>query len=366
MKYSILLGAAATLSLLSACNIGGEEAPSAAAIDTALKNGNLGKAQRMIALAHDSGAQMDKIRILSAKVSLARGDGISAETSLISAKESGAPNTVILPLLAEAYARQNKYEDALKIAGESRNKAIAFHVAGLQHWNENKAWKAREALEKAYAITPENSRLGIDIVRARTELGLFPEAREAVAAITKSEPKNMLAPLALGEVEMRVKNYDAASRAFSTALELAPGSSDALLGKSRALYASGDIAEAKKAIIALPRDVAMHPEIQLLAAKIATKTDGHKNARTHFANAASVVEGDAEAQFLLAQLHLAEGQPYKAILLLENAVNTRPDLPAYHAALITAYLQTDDEQSAAARLAKVPASLKDAKELQGL
>lgn len=324
----------------------------------------------MIALAHeggaDTGAEAADIRILAAQLALARGDGIGAATNIEAAQRAGAAAAKLQPLLAEAYARQGKFEQAEKITRQIGNAALTAHITGLKHWADNEPWEAREALETAFAAAPDNARIALDVARARTELGLFPEAREAIAGVAKAQPKNMLAPLMLGLVEMRAREFDAARRAYAAALKIAPGSVDALLGQADALYASGDYAGAEKAIIALPREVAIRDEIQLLAGKIAVQKNDLDNARRHFANAGAQVDNDVEAQFLLAAVHAESGRHHKAVQLLENAVEARPDLPEYHAALIRAYRATGDEAAARLKRAKVPESLRDAKELRGL
>ena len=184
MKSIYLFGAIAAASMLSACDIGGEEPPSAAEIKSALENGDLGKAQRMIALAHDADASDPNIRILSAKVSLARGDGISAQTSLQSAQKDGVTEKTILPLLAEAQARQGKFEEAAATAKKSGSKFLPHQIRGLKYASENKPWQAREALEEAYGLNRDNTRLALDVARARIKLGLVAEARKAIAAVT--------------------------------------------------------------------------------------------------------------------------------------------------------------------------------------
>jgi len=370
MKTHRLLCAAAVLALLSACGMGSDNAPSAKQISAAMEAGDLAGARRMIALAHaggaNSGGEAAEIRVLAARLALARGDAIGATTNLDAAQQAGADAAALLPLRAEALARQGKFEQAEKAAKQSGDAAVTAHVAGLKHWADNEPWEAREALETAFAATPDNTRLALDVARARTELGLFPEARAAIARVAKAQPKNMLAPLMLGMVEMQAREFDAAGTAYAAALKIAPSSVDALLGQAQALYANADYAGAEKSIIALPRDVAMRPEIQMLAGKIAVQKKDLVNARRHFANAGAQVENDVEAQFLLAAVHAEGGRHHKAVQLLETAVAARPDLPEYHAALIRAYRATGDEAAALRKLAQVPEGLRDAKELRGL
>lgn len=366
MKSPILLATVAAAMLLPACSMGRDDTPHTSEIKAAMNSGDLAKARRMIALAHGDGADSAALRILGAELALARGDGIGAATNIYAAQRSGAEEASVLPLLAEAYARQGKFDEALASAEQVADDGLLSHIKGLQHKAQDNPWEAREALEAAFAQLPENSRLAIDVARARSELGLYPEAREAISHVIKSQPKNMLAPLTLGMVEMEARRFDAAKRAYDAALKLAPGSADALIGSARALYAGGDYNAAKKAVIALPKDIELRPETQLLAAKIATRKKDYKAARTHFSNAGDLAESDAEAQFLLATIHVKNSRPYKAIRLLELAVEARPDLPEYHAALIRAYRETGDEAAAARKKAKVPASLQGAEELRGL
>jgi len=370
MKKTRFLYAIVAASLVSACGSGASDAPSDAQISSAFESGDLGKTRRMIALAHAAGEINGQIQLVSAQVALARGDGIGAQTSLSAAKNAGIAEPVIWPLLAEAYARQGKHEEALaaaqKASGNRDRKTATLHVNGLKHWAADDPWEAREALEAAFALSPQNTRLALDLARARMELGLFPEAREAINQIRKTQPKNLLAPLALAEVDMRARRFPAARKAFAAALKIAPGNSEALLGQTRALYGEKKWKAAQDSVIALPREIGLRPEIQLLAGKIAARLNETKNARTHFSNARNLIDSDAEAQFLSGKVLLERGQPYKAIRLMEAALASRPDLPEYHAGLISAYRTAGDEAAARARLSKVPESLRGAKELQDL
>jgi len=366
MKKLCILFIAPTLGLLSACNSADSEEASADKIAQIYTSGDLGKTRRMLALAFEAGEKNAEISLIAAKVALARGDGFGAETNLMAARKAGKKASTIDPLMAEAFALQGKFEEALSLAEDSGNKTAILHVTGKQLWSENRAWHAREAWEEAYKMSPDNHRLALDLSKARSYLGLFPEARSAIVTVQKSQPKNIIASLAMGDIEMRARKFGAAAAAYNGALKIAPGNAAALIGNAQALYGAKKWKAAKKAIIAMPRDIATKAQAQLLAGKISMQLNDHKSARTHFSNARNLVDGDTQAQFLLGKLHLKNGRPYKAISLIEAAATARPDLPEHHAALIRAYREAGDERSAQMRLAKVPESLKDAKELRGL
>ncbi|MEE9432961.1 MAG: tetratricopeptide repeat protein [Sphingorhabdus sp.] len=358
MKVTRFPLAIAATCLLAACNIGGSNAPDAQLIEQVYERGNFGKARGLIASAFKAGESNGKIRLIAAQVDLARGDGTGAETSLHAAKSAGIAEKTILPLLAEAQARQQRPEKAIASAKKSGRKATIAFVRGLNAWAANKPWDAREALEEAYRLDSTNHRLAIDLARARSELGLFPEAREAVRRVQKAQPENIIAALTLGDIDMRARDYKAAEAAFIAALNLAPGSNNAQAGLAGALYAQKKFGAALKRLHGLPKGVVQRPEMQLLAGKIAVRQARYANARTHFANARDLVESDSEAMFLSGKTLLKLGQPWKAIHLMEGALRSRPDLPEYHGGLIRAYRAAGDESAAQAKLAAIPGSIR--------
>lgn len=365
-RLKIVIAAAMLVTMPSACGLGAGEDTSPRAIRSAYEQGDFGRAQSLIAAAFETEDVGGETRLLAGLNDLAIGNGIGAENHLRIAQRMGIAADSITPLLAEALARQGKIEAAKSLAVKSGNTAILAIVDGIAAQSADQPWQAREAFERAYRLIPQNRRLAIDLAAMRAQLGLFDEALQLATMVSAAQPRNIRARNMAGDIHLRLREYPAAEAAYDKALIIQPENVAALTGKARAMYGQKKWAAAEKLLTALPGDLAIREDVQLLRGKIAARQRRHDEARTLFADAGDNLFGDDEAMFLAAQGFTREGQYWKAIRLLEASVRARPDLPEYHADLIRAYRAAGDNAAAAARLAAVPPDLKNAPELQGL
>jgi len=366
MRKHVTLSALAALALLTGCSLSGGDDASPAAIRAAIAQGDFGRAQSLVSAAYEAGESNGQTRFLAGLTDLATNDGIGAETNLRAAHSAGIAKEKIQPLLAEALARQGKADEANALAAKAGNKAAIAIVKGINAWRKDDPWTAREAFEAAYRLTPDNHRLTLDLARARTELGLFPDALALTAKAAKAESRNIAARILAGGIAMRQRDYARAETFYQAALNISPGNGTALAGKARALYTGGKWKAADRLLAGLSPDHAMREDMQLLRGKIAARQGRFDAARTFFAASGDYLEGDDEAMFLAGQALSHQGQHWKAVRLMEAALRIRPDLAEYHAALIKAYRKAGDEAAAKARIAAIPPSLRDAKELRGI
>ena len=360
-KISPIISAPLLALLLVSCSGENETDFSPAAIEKQIDDGDYGKARYLTSLAFQSGEVSPQTRILAAQIDLAQIDGIGAESNLRAAMESGIGKQKIYPMLAEALARQNKPEITLKIARESGSKATQYFVTGLLGLHEKQIWQARQDIEKAHKLAPDNHRISIELAYVRAELGLFDPALQLAGRAAKDEPRNIKAHEAVAEIAMRKQDFPKAIQSFDEILNIASGNRSAIAGKARALVASGKLNTAKKHINALPPILIENDDMQMMLGKIAAQQNKFQKAVTHFANAGQMVKADSEAIYWSGITQLNLGQPWKAISLIEEAVRARPDLPEYRAKLIETLLFVGDETGAKIRIAEIPANQSDDK-----
>ena len=281
-------------------------------------------------------------------------------------KAAALQKKTVQPLLAEAFARQGKADKAEALAAKAEDKAAISIVKGINAWRSDNPWRAREAFEVAYKLAPDNHRLSLDLARARAELGLFPEAQTLTAKATKAESRNIAARILSGDIAMRQRDYARAGAFYQAALKISPGNGTALVGKANSLYAKRKWKAADGLLAGLSPNLAAREDVQLLRGKIAARRKRFDAARTHFAGSGDLIGQDDEAMFLAGKAQAHQGQHWKAVRLMEAALRIRPDLPEYHAGLINAYRKAGDETSAKAKIAAIPPSLREAKELRGI
>ena len=366
MKKHVTLPALAAFALLAGCSFSGGDDASPAAIRAAVKQGDYGRAQSLVAAAYEAGESNGQTRLLAGLTDLATNDGIGAETNLRAAQSGGVAKKTVQPLLAEALARQGKADEAKTLAAKAGSKAAIAIIKGINAWRANDPWLAREAFEAAHKLAPDNQRLALDLAEARAALGLFPEALALTAKAAKAESRNIRARILSGDIAMRQRDYAGAKAFYQAALKISPGNGTALVGKANALYTGGKIKAADGLFAGLSPNLAAREDVQLLRGKIAARQKRFDAARTFFADSGDLIGQDDEAMFLAGQAQAHQGQHWKAVRLMEAALRIRPDLPEYHAGLIKAYRNAGDETSAKARLAAIPPSLRKAKELRGI
>jgi thioredoxin-like negative regulator of GroEL len=340
--------------------------PGAEDIAAALRAGDYIKGGQLVAEATEDGDANADILLLSARINLDAGDGIRAEKDLREAALKQPASRVIKALLGEALARQRKPRQADAVTAQSGDKSAVAYVAGLNALFAGDDWKARESFEVAYLLDPKNDRVAIDLAYARAQLGLFDLASDLAGAVSRQMPAHLRAHKAMADIAQREHDEAGALLAFDRILNLSPADEGALMGKARTLISARRYKAADAIIAEFPAEMQNTDETRVMRGKVAARRARYEEAYNQFSLVRDVLETDDEAMFLFGVANVRRGQPWTGISLMEAALRSRPDLPEYHAGVISALKSVGDVDAAKQRIAAIPPSLRASRELAGI
>ena len=141
-------------------------------------------------------------RLGQARAALARGDGIAAEAALRKALALGSAAPTVAPLMGEALLDQGDLDHArewlapARFAGPGANRAGAAHgwrMLGRLELAQHNLPASAAAFASAQALTPDDSRLWVDIARLRYVSGQELAAIDAAGEALRLDPGNVRA-----------------------------------------------------------------------------------------------------------------------------------------------------------------------------
>jgi len=325
---------------------------------------------------------------VSARYDLARiylflGDYAAAEKELTVARERGMADEKVLPLLAEAYLRQLKFDKVLEIArpgnfGKEQNARLLILRANA-YLGKNDLKNAEKALEEAARTAPDFA--GVYVARARL-LDRKGDIGGAEAAIDKAlslQKDNLQALVLKGDYRRRQGDYAGAGKAYDAALKINPNNPNAGLGRIFVLIATNKLDEAQKAIdqfmLARPLPMVYYLQALLFARKgelapalnaiqemqsaaskfppalymqaVLNMRLGQTEQALSFANQYhALVPRDLRGNLILAELYLRRREPQAAIEILKPVENAAKDNFALLNLMGNAYLVMGDAAKA--------------------
>jgi putative PEP-CTERM system TPR-repeat lipoprotein len=295
-------------------------------------------------------------RLLLGKALLESGDAAGAAIELARAQDLGRPASEVAPLLAAALLAQNEYDrltgrfatveldDAQAMVDLQLALAAAYAAQGAPD-------KAREAIGKALARTPQSVPALIALARLKAAAGEYDSALAAldellagnaddadawqlkgdVLAQGKADLPGAIAAYekALGirpaQVELHAglislhfahKDLNAASRQFDAMKAAAPDSPLTRFYEAQLVFARGDYQLARQKLQDLLRVVPDNASVLNLAGATELQLGALAQAEFHLARAVQAQPGFAAARLLLAKVYLRGNQPAKALAVL--------------------------------------------------
>lgn len=135
--------------------------------------------------------------VRQARAALARGDGIAAEMALRKAMAAGLPRDAAAARMGEAYLDQNEPRKAREWLGPGLftpdEAAHGFRVLGRLEMAEGNLAAAGLAFDRALKITPDDSRLWVDVARLRYTGGQHLQSIAAADRAVALDPANVRA-----------------------------------------------------------------------------------------------------------------------------------------------------------------------------
>jgi uncharacterized protein (AIM24 family) len=134
--------------------------------------------------------------------------------------------------------------------GSGSDEFIQALYRGGELLTEGKVIEAKEYLERAIALRPENERCQNLLGLTYFKLGVFERAAEVYGGLVKANPADPTLRVNLGLVHLKTNLLARAIREFETAIDLAPDHAKAHNYLGLALAQSGDYARAREHFLA--------------------------------------------------------------------------------------------------------------------
>jgi protein O-GlcNAc transferase len=212
-----------------------------------------------------------------------------------------------------------------------------------------------QASSKSQPVT-----VSVEEVQAQIDAGQYDAARDALEKLIATDPENAEAHFMLGLTYFNLGEYAKAQASFSQAMALEPQRAAAVHHNLGVLaYQTGDmetaVAEFKAALEADPNDPDSHYQLGATYLQIAVSNSDLtylQQAEVEFKRALELAPGKPEALVGLGTLYLNQNKIAEATKLLEQAVQSNPEMREALFALGMAYFAGGDTASAKTTLQK--------------
>ena len=275
-----------------------------------------------------AGQTMADNLVHDAHVALARGDGIAAEIALRKAMAAGAAHDAIAARMGEAYLDQGDLLKAhawLGPAGFTADEAShGFRMLGRLAMAERNLPAAGKAYDRALALTPDDSRLWVDIARLRYVGGEQIQAVAAADQAVRLDPGNVRALEFRGLLVRDQYGLAAALPWFEAGLQRKSDDLP-LLGEYAATL--GELGRAMEMLTVTRRMIELdphNPRAFYLQAVLAARAGNSPLARSLMAHAGSAVAQLPSAMLLQGVLELEAGNANLAVGLLDQLARGQP------------------------------------------
>lgn len=264
-----------------------------------------------------------------ARAALARGDGLAAEVVLRKMLADGTPQDQVAAYLGEAELQQGELIEARRWLGEGRftdeTAGHGFHMLGRLEMRNGNLPAAGQALDKAYARTPDSSGLWVDIGRLRYRGGEQKQAIEASRRAVELGPQDPEALLLRAQLARDSEGLAAALPWFEAGLDNAPDHIDLLADYAATL---GDLGRARDMLVVV-RHIAelddRNPRLFYLQAVLAARGGDFGLARTLLTRAGTGLAESPAGMLLSGVIDLQNGNYQSAAQGLDRLVALQPD-----------------------------------------
>lgn len=388
VRFAAALAASALLAL-AGCSQQASEAESLARAKEAAARNDFATAHLEIRNVLQQNAYSGEARFVLGSILYQVERPVLAVVELRKALDQGYPESAVAPMLARALLKQGQAKAVLtEFADKSLSDPDAdaelktVYAAALQA--TGKGADAEALLDRVLQARPGHVQATLLKARMTADKGDLPAALAAVDVLLKAQPKVADAWRVQGDLHLYGRNDMAAAvDSYAKALEVNPG--DPLTSKAIifVLLAKGDLDQAEKRLAdmrrVLPNDVqTRYFEAQLafmrgdskkakdlidpvlkampdsswalvLGGAIESSLSRWSQAEAHLAKAVRLYPTLPNARILLARTHLRNGDPVRAIAVLEPMLTPRSQPPlAALAVAAEAYLLSGNAERASA------------------
>jgi tetratricopeptide (TPR) repeat protein len=303
-----------------------------------------------LALAAPGGAapKLAETLVRDAQGALARSDGIAAEALLTKALAAGTSRDAIAARMGEAFLDQGDLPKAREWLGPARflpaEAAHGWRMLGRLELAERQFPAAGVAFDRALALTPDDSRLWVDIARLRYVGGQQLEAIAAADRAVKLDPGNVRALEFRGMMVRDAYGLAAALPWFEAGLHKKPDDL-ALLGEYAATL--GELGRAREMLTVTRRMIELeprNPRAFYLQAVLAARAGNFGLARSVLNRTGRALAAVPAAMLLDGILTLEAGNANLAADQFERIVRAQPQNRAARLLLARALYAAGERQ----------------------
>ena len=265
-------------------------------------------------------------RILQARVLLALGDGVAAESEIARARRSGAPVDDTRHLLAHARLLQNDARGALAETATvpPAHAAYAARIRGRAFAALGDAAAASAEFNRAMELAPRDGAVWTDVARFRRGNGDIAGALRAVDRGIAAAPRNVEALVLRGELTRGQYGLAAALPWFDRALEIEPGNVTALLERA---ITYGDLGRMRDMLADARQVHALtggHPTAYYLQAMLAARARNFELARLLYNRTGGALDATPSGMLLRSAIDFETGNVEQAAGRLSRLVALQP------------------------------------------
>jgi putative PEP-CTERM system TPR-repeat lipoprotein len=265
-------------------------------------------------------------RVMQARVNLALGDGVAAESEIARARQAGVPAQQVAHLLAHARLLQDDPQGALReaVAAAPEHLAYAARIAGRAHMALGDAGNAGAEFNRALEAAPNDSDVWTDVARFRRSNGDIAGAIEATDRAVAARPRNAEAVTLRGELSRGQYGLAAALPWFDRALEIDPGNVAALLERAATYGDMGRMIDMLADVRKVHGLTGGHVRGYYLQAVLAARGRNFEVARTLWNRTRGAYDDTPSGMLLVAAIDFETGNEEQAARRLARLVREQP------------------------------------------
>ena len=291
-------------------------------------------------------------RVMQARVHLALGDGVAAESEILRARLSGAPAHETAHLLAHAELLQGDARAALaEAAGAApEHEAYAARIRGRAYMALGDNGNALAAFNRALVVAPGDSAVWTDVARFRRSNGDIAGALEAVDRAVAARPRNAEALVLRGLLSRGQYGLAAALPWFDRALEVDGGNVEALIERAITYGDMGRMSDMLSDTREVHRLTGGHRTAYYLQAVLAARARNFALARSLWERTSGAFDDTPAGRLLLSAIDFETGNEEQAARRLAGLLADQPRNRRARRLLAAAQWRMGDAAATAATL----------------
>jgi len=291
-------------------------------------------------------------RVMQARVHLALGDGVAAESEIVRARQSGVSVPETAHLLAHAELLQGDARAALAEAAgaEGAHEAYAARIRGRAYMALGDGGNALAAFNRALVLAPRDGSVWTDVARFRRSNGDIAGALEAIDRAVAAGPRNTEALVLRGLLTRAQYGLAASLPWFDRALEVDSGNVEALIERAITYGDMGRTSDMLSDARELHRLTGGHPTAYYLQAVLAARARNFELARTLWARTGGAFDATPAGRLLLSAIDLETGNAEQAARRLAGLLAEQPRNRRVRRLLAAAQWRMGDAAATAATL----------------